>query len=194
MQATSAAPVKGGFTVRRARPEDLDQAKQVIRDVLDQDLGGYDPHMHWDLERLKETYLDNPRYALFVAVDNQTGEVIGTTAVRPGGPKSPPHPKWLCDRYDPEKTAQLFRVYINPVHRRRGSARAMVEAARQFVADEGGYEVLYLHTNPSSPNAEAFWRSMATTEIYDARKDGSGMPTLHFEMSIPGREGRSPSP
>jgi GNAT superfamily N-acetyltransferase len=120
-----------------------------------------------------------------VAVDDTTQQVIGTTAVRPGGPKSPPHPAWLAERYDSDKVAQLFRVYISAEHRRRGVARALVDAARQFVADEGSYAVIYLHTNPASPGAEAFWRSMPTTEIYDGRTDDGPSQAVHFELAFP---------
>ncbi|WP_162606274.1 GNAT family N-acetyltransferase [Jiangella asiatica] len=174
-----------GFLIRRATVEDLDGAGKVIRRVLDEDLGGYRPDIHWDLERLEETYIKQSRYCLVVAIDQATGAVAGTSAVRPGGPWSPPHPEWLAARYHPERTAQLFRVYIDPDYRRHGLARALVNNARDFVANEGGYDVIYLHTDPRSPGAEPFWRSMPTVEIYDARKDPGPNGALHFHMAFP---------
>ena len=93
-------------------------------------------------------------------------EMLGTTAIRPRGPKSPPHPAWLAGKYDSDATAQLFRVYVAREHRRRGAARALVQFAAAWVAREPGYEVIYLHTNPDVPGAEAFWRSMPVTEIH----------------------------
>jgi len=172
---------KNGFSIRLARPEDLADARRVIVDVLDEALGGYRPDVHWDLDKLEETYLEQPRYALFVATDDTTGTVIGTTAVRPGGPKSPPHPKWVADRYDPVKTAQLYRVYIRRDERRRGAARELVAAARAWVSEEGGFDVIYLHTDPRSPGAERFWRTMPTiVEICDDAE----LPAIHFELPM----------
>lgn len=188
MTATPRRQRRGGFTVRLVRTEDLEQARAVIVRVTENELGGLNPAYHWDLDDLTGTYLEHPRHALFVAVDDATGAVIGTTAVRAGGPKSPPHPAWLAARYDPERTAQLYRVYIAREDRRRGAARELVEAARRFVADEGGYDVIYLHTNAGVPGAEAFWRSMPTVETYDGRGKGGQSEAVHFELAMPARD------
>ncbi|MCG8351358.1 MAG: GNAT family N-acetyltransferase [Chloroflexales bacterium] len=73
-------------------------------------------------------------------------------------------------------------------HRRHGLARQLVAHVQQFVANEGGYDVLYLHTNPRVPGAEAFWRSLPTRLVYDDRTEGGKivkglrMETLHFEL------------
>lgn len=143
---------------------------------------------HADLDDLQGVYLDHPRHTLFVALDDATGAVLGTTGVRAGGPNSSPHPAWLAWRYSPETTAQLYRVYIAPDHRRRGVARALVEAARRWIAAEGGYRVIYLHTNVGVPGAEAFWRSLPTTETYDGRHESEYAP-VHFELAFPEESG-----
>jgi hypothetical protein len=44
------------------------------------------PAWHADLDTLQETYLDQPRRALFVAVHSASQAIIGTTAIRSGGP------------------------------------------------------------------------------------------------------------
>jgi hypothetical protein len=62
-------------------------------------------------------------------------------------------------------------------------ARALVAATLRFVAEEGSYSVVALHTDPRSPGAERFWRSMPTTLIHDDRDGPSA--SLHFEMAIP---------
>lgn len=41
----------------------------------------------------------------------------------------------------------------------------------------------YLHTDPRSPGAERFWRSLPTTLIHDDRDGPSA--SLHFEMALP---------
>ncbi|MCA9834457.1 MAG: GNAT family N-acetyltransferase [Thermomicrobiales bacterium] len=177
-----------GFMVRQAMTdEDLDGARKVIIRVLEEDLKtGIDPAYHSDLDHMHEVYVDHPRQAMFVAVDIDSGEVIGTTAIREDGPKSPPHPAWLAERYAGDDVAQIFRVYIASEHRRRGAARALVAAAQAFVAETPGYSTIYLHTNPEIPGAEKFWRSMPTVEVYDdlgIREDG--MRAIHFELDIP---------
>jgi GNAT superfamily N-acetyltransferase len=177
-----------GFTVRPAHPQDLSEVQAMIRQVLYDDMHyPRRPDWQFDVDDPQRVYLDNPRHALFVATDNDSGEVIGTTGVMAGGPKSPPHPAWLADRYDPEHTAQLFRVYIQRDHRRRGVARALVEAARGFIAEEGGYSVIYLHTDAvASPGADKFWKAMDTVEIYDARGRGEASQAVHFELRLRG--------
>ena len=185
-----------GFVVREVTPADFGEARAVIMRVLEEDLKtGYMPQYHWDIDDMHGAYLDNRRQALFVAVDHASGQVIGTISVRTDGPKSPPHPAWLAERYAPDTACQLFRAYIAREHRRRGVARALVEAARRFIRDEGGYDTIYLHTNPSVPGAEPFWRAMPTTEIYDSRRAEGGDATnaLHFELEMLSRESAVPA-
>lgn len=176
------------FTIRLAEERDLPGAREVMLSIITNDFGtGYRAEYHWDLDDLKAVYLDNPRHALFVAVDAATGNVAATTALRQGGPKSPPHPQWLADRYARDSVAQLFRVYVASEYRRHGLARKLVEAVRQWVAAGGAYDVICLHTNPNIPGAEPFWRSMATTEIHVDRGNRPDYDAIHFELAIPGR-------
>jgi GNAT superfamily N-acetyltransferase len=103
------------------------------------------------------------------------------------GPNAPPHPRWLAERYGGPHVAQLLRVYIAADQRRHGVARNLVEHARQF-AEQVGYQTIYLHTNASVPGAEAFWRAMPTTLIYDGRGNSAGYSeAVHFELAVPDR-------
>lgn len=174
------------FTVRRVRPEEIAQTRAHIMRVLEVDLRiGYVPEWHHDLDDIQGVDIDHPRHALFVAVDDESGAIVGTAAVRALPPKSPPHPTWLAERYNSPRTAQLLRVYMAREHRRRDIARALVDATAQFVADLGSYDVIYLHTDASVAGAESFWRSLPTTEIYDGRGRGEGPEALHFELAMP---------
>ncbi|MGH2551782.1 MAG: GNAT family N-acetyltransferase [Thermomicrobiales bacterium] len=180
---------KPEFIIRFAEEQDLPGAREVMLDILTNDFGtGYIAQYHWDLDDLNGTYLENPRHALFVAVDTASGSVAATTALRQGGPKSPPHPQWLAERYDAENVAQLFRVYVAGEYRRFGLARRLVEALREWVAANGAYDVICLHTNPNIPGAEPFWRSMPTTEIHVDRGNRPDYDAIHFELAIPGRD------
>jgi ribosomal protein S18 acetylase RimI-like enzyme len=180
-------PSGSGFAVRPAREEDLAQAQAVIRQVLYEDMGYPNrPDWQYDVNDPRQYYVNHPRHQLLVAVDTAGSQVVGTTGVMAGGPKSPPHPAWLAARYQPERTAQLFRVYVQRDHRRRGIARALVDAARRFVVAEGGYDTIYLHTDATAtPGADEFWRAMDTIEIYDARGRGEASQAVHFELRMP---------
>lgn len=174
---------RGGFTVRRARPEDLPAARAIMIRTFEEDFGtGYQPEIHTDIANLGAVYIDDPRHALFVAVDDATSEVIATAGVRDGGLKAGLSPAHLVERYDPETTAQLVRVYTLPGHRRRGIARALVAATLAFVLEDGGYERVALHTYPHSPGALAFWTAIGTRQVDDDR-DGPSQ-AIFFEVSL----------
>lgn len=172
------------FTVHEATPEDLPQAEALMRRIIDEDMPyDWNPAWHWDIADLRGTYLDHPRHALFVAVDDDTGALLGTAAVRAGGPKSPPHPPALAGRYDDQTTAQLFRVFVAREHRRRGAARALVDATCRWIAAEGGYTVICLHANANVDGALPFWQATAT-EVFDARGLDE-WAAVHFELPMP---------
>ena len=176
--------VAQGYSVRIAQSADLAAARALMIRTFEEDFGyGYKPEFHVDVDDLQGVYLDNPRHALCVAVADGTGEIVGTAGVRSGGLKSAFNQPWLVARYDPERTAQLVRVYTLREWRGRGVARALLPPLLEFAAREGGYDVVALHTDPRSPGAERFWRSLPTTLILDDR-DGPS-ESLHFEMPLP---------
>jgi len=173
------------FGIREVLANDIVLTRSMILNVLKDDLGsGYVPEWHWDLDQMHEVYIDNPRQTLLIAYEYTTGIIMGTTAVRTGGPQPPHHPQWIIDRYAFDQTAQLMRVYVARPYRRLRVARALVKAARDFILGECGYTTIYLHTNPDVPGAEAFWRSLPTTEIHDTRNDDDAVNTIHFELSM----------
>ncbi|WBB91128.1 GNAT family N-acetyltransferase [Verrucosispora sp. WMMC514] len=176
----------GPYEVQPADRRHLDGARGVMLDTFYRDFGyGYRPDWHRDVIDLAGTYLVPEQHALFVATKGD--EVVGTTAVRAGGPKSPPHPGFLARRYPDDTTAQLFRVYVRPEHRRCGLARALVGLAVDFVARQPRYRALYLHTDPRVDGAEPFWRSVATL-IHDPRGGcDDTYQTVHFEIVLSGR-------
>jgi GNAT superfamily N-acetyltransferase len=176
-----------GFSIRPATPEDINAVRSLMIHTFEEDFGyGYTPEYHADVDALQEEYLDNDRHTLAVAVDDVTGAIIGTGGIRSGGLKPDFNQRWLVDRYNPARTAQLVRIYTAAEHRGRGVARALVGAVLRFVAEDGGYDVVALHADPRSPGAERFWRSMPTTLILDDRDGPSG--SLHFEIAIPNIE------
>jgi ribosomal protein S18 acetylase RimI-like enzyme len=151
----------GTFTIRPATVADLPAAKALMRRTVEEDFGTpYDPGYHRDIDDLVAAYLEPPRHTLFVAVDDATGEIVGTGGIRVGRLRG--GPEHLVRRYAGDDTAQLVRIYVRRDHRRRGIARAVVQACLRFAVDDGGYAIFALHTFPHSPGALEFWQSMAT--------------------------------
>ncbi|MFG6201632.1 GNAT family N-acetyltransferase [Nonomuraea sp. JJY05] len=81
-------------------------------------------------------------------------------------------------------TAQLFRAYVRPAHRRQGLARKLVKRACAHVASTPGYTRLYLHTDGRVEGAELFWRSVAVPIHDDRDGDPSRFRTVHFEVPL----------
>jgi len=179
----AAAPV-GGYVIRTARTEDAGGARAVMLDTVYRDFGsGYDPRWHADIIDLEGSYLRPPRHTLLVA--ERAGEIVATGAVRDRGPRHPPNPRVVADRFPSGTTAQLCRIYVRPAHRRHGLARALVRELTAFAAAAGGYRSVYLHTDPGVPGAEPFWRSLAE-EVCDERVlAGGGQGIVHFELPLP---------
>jgi GNAT superfamily N-acetyltransferase len=152
----------------------------VYRDLK----SGYVPRWHADIIDLDGSYLRPGRRTLLV-VEDARGEIVATGAVRDQGPAAPPNPDWVATRFPSGTTAQLCRIYVRPEHRRHGLARALVRELCDFVARTGGYEAIYLHTDPAVPGAEPFWRSLAV-EVCDERQlPGGGQGIVHFELPLP---------
>jgi GNAT superfamily N-acetyltransferase len=166
------------LSVTLARPPDLAAAGRVMREVLDQDLGGYQPQWHQDLDDLQAAYLRRPGAALLVA--RSGGELVGTAAVRPCELAAPPNPGWLAERYNQPDVCQLARVWVLARTRRQGTGRALVRHAVAWGTGPGGYRRVYLHTDASVPGAEPFWRSLPVTEVHDGRPDP--FHCVHFEI------------
>ncbi|MEU3147585.1 MULTISPECIES: GNAT family N-acetyltransferase [unclassified Streptomyces] len=181
------------YIIRTAGPADLDRARAVMLDTVYRDFGtGYVPRWHGDIVDPAAAYLSSPRHTLLVAVDPEgpgdggsgAGDVVATAALDSRGPAHPPNPRELAERYPSGETAQVRRVYVRPDHRRRGLARRMVGHLLGFAAADGGYRSVYLHTDPSVPGAEPFWRSLAKV-VHDEREDaGRAGGVLHFEIPM----------
>ncbi|MEU5834345.1 GNAT family N-acetyltransferase [Streptomyces diacarni] len=174
------------YVLRTAASADVDAARSVMLDTVYGDLrSGYVPRWHRDIIDIEGTYLRPRRRTLLVAVDEADGEVVGTGAVRDQGPQAPPNPPWVAERFPSRSTAQLCRIYVRPTHRRLGIARAMVRELSAFVAGAGGYEAVYLHTDPAVPGAEPFWRSLATVVCDERELPGGGQGIVHFALPVP---------
>lgn len=154
-------------------------------DTVYRDFGtGYVPRWHGDIIDPVAAYLGSARHTLLVAVEPVEGDVVATAALDSRGPAYPPNPRHVAERFPSGRTAQLRRVYVRPEHRRRGLARRLVEELMAFAEADGGYRSVYLHTDPSVPGAEGFWRSLGKL-VHDEREDaGGGQGIVHFEIPM----------
>ncbi|GHE05654.1 GNAT family N-acetyltransferase [Streptomyces alanosinicus] len=153
-------------------------------DIVYRDFGiGYVPRWHADIVDPRRAYLDPARHTLLVAVDG-AGEVVGTGALDARGPRWPPNPRELAERYPSGETAQVRRVYVRPECRRQGIARELVERLVEFAVADGGYRAVYLHTDPAVPGAEAFWRSLGKVVLDEREGRGAGQGIVHFELPM----------
>lgn len=171
-------------SVRLADPADLPAIEVHMRRLLAEELGGYDPALHADVDDLAGSYLGSDTRALLVCTRQVTGAgevVAGTAVVRPGGPSADYVPEWLWQRYADAPTGQLGRVWVDRSHRRCGIGQALALAGARWAFDHG-YSPVCLHTNASVPGALAFWRAFpGAVEVHDARPDDP-WSSVHFEI------------
>lgn len=167
-------------TVSVAGDGDVADAQRVMRRVVAEDLGGYRPHWHRDVDDPAAAYLRPERSALFVA--RRDGRAVGTAAVWPCRLQSPPNPAWLADRYADPSVCELRRVWVVADARRRGAAHALVRAAAAWAVTDGGYRTVYFHTDTGVTGAEPFWRALPAIEVHDARPDPWNC--VHFELDV----------
>lgn len=184
MTAGSHATPRGSYTVREPRTDELAATRALMIEVIARDYG-YDYRCQWhdDVDDLAGFYLAHPRQTLLVAVDDMSGQILGTAGVRVLRATAPPHPPEIVARYDRERTAELTRVFVRTDARRRGIGRALVEAARRWVAEDGGYALIQFH----SRTAVEFWRALPATETLDNRRpsgDGPATGQVYFELPL----------
>lgn len=154
-------------------------------DTVHRDFGtGYVPRWHGDILDPAAAYLVPARHTLLVAVDPADGAVVATGALDSRGPAHPPNPRHIAERFPSGETAQLRRIYVRPEHRRRGLARRLVEQLLGFAVADGGYRAVYLHTDPSVPGAEAFWRWLGRVVLDERQESGGGQGIVHFEIPM----------
>jgi GNAT superfamily N-acetyltransferase len=175
--------VDEGLLIRELTEADVPAARRVMmRSVLEDFADSYDPVMHADVDDLVGAYMRPDGAFMFVVVDTMTGDLLATGGVRTGAfqpDRVPPQLALLERRYREGRTGQIVRVYVLKEHRRRGIARALVQAIIDRVRDDAHYERLALHTYPHSPGALAFWTAMGFKEVLD---DVKASRQIFFEL------------
>lgn len=173
-----------GFTIRPVEESDIDAARALMLRIVEEDFKDpYDPFVHADVDDIEGWYRTPPQPGpfLLVAIDDTTGELIGTCGVRAGSLKEGLSPQHLVKRYRDGRTGQLVRVYVPREQRRRGIAQQLVSAVLSRAAAEGHYDKIALHTFPHSPGALPFWIAQGGEVVFD---DVNGISRALF-MEIP---------
>lgn len=128
---------------------------------------------------LEDTYIKPAKNVFFAAVDNSTGELIGT-----GGLRAYDMDFTFLKDYNPDDTASLCRLFVSKKWRRRGVASEIVQCLESF-AMENGYLRTYLHTHRTVSGALDFWLSRNYRITMDTHNQ---LETVHLQKRIIGAD------
>lgn len=150
----------------------------------------YVPEFHYDVINIEEYYLNPKRSNFYIAIDKDIGKLVGTSAVR--GYDKDYHIK--NKTYTLEKTASIYRMFVDEEYRRCKIASKMLSKIEEFCRDNK-YSEIYLHTQKYSTGALAFWLKNGykiTQDLHNERGTvhmekilTSVAPTTHVVETIP---------
>ncbi|WP_407919594.1 GNAT family N-acetyltransferase [Dermatophilus congolensis] len=147
---------------------------------------GYRPEWHWDLDRIVEVYVDNPRNCMLLA--RSGGTPVGCCGIRVGVPAGPPE---VLDMLPARAhVAQVVRLVVVPRWRRRGVGVRLVREALRRAAADTGFTTAYLHTNSLVPGVLQFWQKCGATVLssFPDPVDALNEKLRTVHMTLPLRE------
>lgn len=151
--------------------------KFLFKQIEDEFGYGYVPEWHQDIINLKEYYINPSKNDFFVAF-NELGNIIATIGLRAYDKNF----KEFENIYSNEKTASIWRLFVDKRYRRCGLASKMFSVAENF-ANDVGYANIYLHTHKTLDGALEFWTKMGFVVVLDANDD---LQTVHMDKEIQG--------
>lgn len=137
---------------------------------------GYIPQYHQDIKNMENYYLSPNRNNFFIALHNETNQIIGTIGIRSYDKDFP----MFKGVYHPKITASIWRVFVDKPWRRNGVASTLVGMAEEFCQKEG-YKNIYLHTHKSVEGSLDFWLSKDYNIVEDTENE---LKTVHMEKQI----------
>lgn len=139
---------------------------------------GYDyvPKWHYDIVNLEEYYIKPDRNNLFVAYNDETGEILATIGIRAYDKDFPE----FREIYSEKNTASIWRLFVERRCRRCGLASKMFNVAENF-AVESDFENIYLHTHKNLDGALKFWMKMGFIIALDEEDE---LETVHMDKEI----------
>ncbi len=149
------------YTIRIADADRKDRIADFVKRQQERlyPEGTYDPDPQ-DLKRFEETYCGSPHARFFLAL-NESGEIVGTGAVRPYNGRFP----FLAESLAGEHYFELVRFYIDESHRRKGIGAALFSEAEDFGVAVG-YSQGVLHTSVYLPGGYPFWISRGYEDLF----------------------------
>jgi ribosomal protein S18 acetylase RimI-like enzyme len=146
-----------GVRIRRAAPEDLLQAKALFEE-LDRYQAAWRvfaprPDLAEEAIARYRAVFDDPDSVHLVAEDGAALVGMGFGRVQP------------ISSISDERVMEVSNVIVLPSHRRRGVARALIEALAAF-AKERGARRLALKTYAQNDDAMRFWESLGFRPRY----------------------------
>ncbi|KZX13397.1 GNAT family N-acetyltransferase [Methanobrevibacter oralis] len=137
----------------------------------------YIPEYHQDIVNLNDYYISPKRNNFFISIDSKTKQIIGTIGIR-GYDKSFEE---FENIYSKEKTASVWRLFVDDNYRRCGLATKLFKAVEKF-SNENDYEEIYLHTHRNLNGALEFWLKMGFKVTIDTNNE---LQTIHMEKKLP---------
>ena len=112
----------------------------------------YQQTLDTDMKNIMESYVEKPRCGWFVAEDPKTNQVVGMLAIRPVQIISETLPPGCTKDWDPETTAQLQHVCLDPAYRGKGVGLVMWKETMKWIK-ENGYARVMLYSSSAARNA-----------------------------------------
>lgn len=158
-------------------PKLLNYVQKFLFNQIKQEFGyGYVPEWHQDIIDLNKFYIAPSRNNFFVAFNEKTGEIIATIGLRAYDKDF----KEFKGIYSKDKTASIWRLFVDKRYRRCGLASKMFSVAEEF-ANDVGYDNIYLHTHKTLDGALDFWTKMGFIIALDANDE---LQTVHMDKKI----------
>ena len=169
--ATPQPPLDGesGFYIRDCQPSDTAAVHEMFAAAQVEYNNSQDYVRHafaHDLSDISRHYVHAPRSAFFCALDSHSQALLGIVGIRPMAVGDADYYKECLAvdypsaavPFDPHTTAELNRMVVAPLARRRGIARSLIHRCLAF-CHAARYTHLHLSTLATMQPAIAFYTS-----------------------------------
>lgn len=161
--------------------KDSDKEIQEIQDFIFYQIKneygyGYIANFHNDIIKLDKYYLNNKRNNLFLAINLENNDIMGTIAIREYD-KNYNEFKKIYSKYS---TASIWRLFVDVKYRRLGIGKMLVKKVEEF-SKENNYNHIYLHTHKTLNGALEFWLSLNYFITIDTENE---FKTVHMDKNI----------